>query len=70
MKLQAQLLTHARLTGDGDSNSSNLGIKGIIAIKAMAQISDALNQSQDANYYSVHNLNVLYKSCLTYLTVF
>lgn len=34
------------------SNSTNLAIKGIIGIKAMAEISSALNQTADATYYS------------------
>ena len=34
-------------------NSTNLAIKGVIAIKAMAQISAALHQDSDADHYSV-----------------
>ncbi|KIP05603.1 hypothetical protein PHLGIDRAFT_108072, partial [Phlebiopsis gigantea 11061_1 CR5-6] len=41
-------------SADGDStvNSTNLAIKGIIAINAMAQISAALHQNSDADHYS------------------
>ena len=54
-----------RSTADGDSttNSTNLAIKGIIAIKAMAQISAALHQDSDANHYAVGQtafLNILH----------
>lgn len=44
-----------RTTADGDStgNLTNLAIKGIIAIKAMSQISAVIHQDTDAEHYSV-----------------
>ena len=53
--------TSDRMTADGDStvNSTNLAIKGIIAIKAMAQISTLLEQMEDADEYTVSGINEL-----------
>lgn len=44
-----------RFTADGQSsaNMTNLAIKGIVAIEAMAQISAVLGNSSAASYYSV-----------------
>ncbi len=39
---------------------TNLAIKGIIAIKAMSEISQALGRSQDAETYSVRHFVVGY----------
>ncbi len=44
-----------RHTADGESNSNmtNLAIKGIVGVKAMAEISRALQQNSDPQYYDV-----------------
>ncbi len=44
-----------RDTADGENNANltNLAIKGIIGVKAMAEISDAVQQGSDAQYYKV-----------------
>ena len=44
-----------RLSADGLStnNQTNLAIKGIIAIKAMSEMSSIVNQSADVDKYSV-----------------
>ena len=39
------------------ANQTNLAIKGIIAIQAMSQISQALNMQGDAGHYSVCQTN-------------
>jgi hypothetical protein len=44
-----------RISADGLSanNQTNLAIKGIIAIKAMSNMSSIVNQTADADKYSV-----------------
>lgn len=44
-----------RTSADAEStgNSTNLALKGIIAIKAMSELASALGQSSDASSYSV-----------------
>lgn len=44
-----------RTSADNEStgNSTNLALKGIIAIKAMSELASALGQSSDASSYSV-----------------
>ena len=46
--------------GLANTNRTNLAIKGIIAIKAMSEISQALGKSQDAETYSVRHLVIGY----------
>lgn len=42
------------MSADGGIHSlANLEVKGIIAVKAMSQISVALNHAEDAEHYSV-----------------
>ena len=38
---------------------TNLAIKGIIGVKAMAEISRTVNQSSDAQLYDVRHLELL-----------
>ncbi|TFK83965.1 hypothetical protein K466DRAFT_602413 [Polyporus arcularius HHB13444] len=40
--------------GESNSNMTNLAIKGIIGVKAMAEISRALQQNSDSQYYDSH----------------
>lgn len=44
-----------RSTADADTyaNMTNLAIKGIVGVQAMAEISKALGQNSDAEYYGV-----------------
>lgn len=44
-----------RVSADGDNvvNTTNVAIKGIIALKAMAEISRALGKDADADTYQV-----------------
>ena len=44
-----------RTSADGETtaNMTNLAIKGIVGVKAMAEISRALGQDSDANTYDV-----------------
>lgn len=44
-----------RVSADGETTNAqvNLAIKGIIAIKAMSKLSQALGRSDDATRYSV-----------------
>ena len=46
---------YSRVTADGQNNPNmtNLAIKGIIAVQAMAEISDALGNNGDATSYKV-----------------
>jgi hypothetical protein len=47
-------LSLIRLSSEGDEkNLTNLSIKGIIALKAMSRISDALQRSDDRQKYTV-----------------
>ncbi len=39
--------------GENSANLTNLAIKGIIGVKAMAEIGDAVQQGSDAQYYKV-----------------
>ena len=52
---------HCRTSGDGQIsvNMTNLAIKGIIAVKAVAEISRTVNQSSDAQLYDVRHLELL-----------
>lgn len=53
----AMLMTIIRTRVSADENSvsnqTNLALKGIVAIKAMSQLSSALGQGADADTYSV-----------------
>ena len=56
----AYVLTRAVSTDDFAgwlALQTNLALKGIIGIKAMAGISKTINQDSDADYYEVSNLS-------------
>ena len=50
-----------RVTADGENsaNLTNLAIKGIVGVKAMAEISRALQQDNDAQFYDVRPVQTL-----------
>ena len=59
LQLRKNVSDHAlrRTSADGEStaNMTNLAIKGIIGVKAMAEISRALVQHSDAENYDVRH---------------
>ena len=52
---------HCRTSGDGQIsvNMTNLAIKGIIAVKAMAEVSRTVNQSSEAQLYDVTSFKAI-----------
>lgn len=48
-------MTDGRRSADGDNiaNMTNLAVKGIIGVKAMAEISRAVGETEDAQRYDV-----------------
>lgn len=46
---------------------TNLALKGIIAVQAMAEMSKAAGQSSDAKYYGVRHAELIVATCISYI---